>query len=75
MSQNNDQNRKQQQPDDRGGERMREGRGDSIDRPEDQNRMPRTDEDSDLEDMDEMDEDRDDDLREAGGQNRRRNIG
>lgn len=75
MSQKNDQNRKQQQPDDRVGERTREGRGDSSERPEDQNRMPRDDQDSDLDDMDEMDEDREDDLREEGGQNRRRNIG
>jgi hypothetical protein len=77
MSQQDDQNRdKQQQGGDSSDQRTREGRGDSPDpKRADRAIPPRPDQGSDVEDTDEMDEDRDEDWRPEGGANRRFNIG
>ena len=80
MSQN-DQNRDPQNQDEgdpnQQDETLREGRGGSSSPDSEQvNRGSQSEErDSDLGEADDMDEDRDDDLRGDGGSNRRNNIG
>ena len=79
MSQN-DQNRDRQDPDegyeDQQDETLREGRGDSSPDSEQANRRSQSeDRSSVLGEADDMDEDRDDDLRSDGSFDRRNNIG
>lgn len=84
MSQQNDQNRDREQKgegyQDANDQSTRESRGGSQSeqqRPGQQENQPGSNQDmgSDLDDAEELDEDRDDDLRSNGGANRRNNIG
>lgn len=74
MSQNDDQKRDPQ--DQNSDESHRESRSDSTPTDAEQNQgTPRHDQGADLDEADDLDEDRDEDSRGDGGTNRRNNIG
>ena len=77
MSQNDDQNRRQDEGyQDQSSDETRESRSDSMPSESEQNQgTGRQDQGSDLDEADDLDEDRDDDSRTEGGVNRRNNIG